>query len=136
MGKQLALVDANGAHAREARVVRKVKRYRKWHGKFLRSLAKSPSVSLAAQQAGISRRSAYNAREADPEFAEAWDDALNQSVDTLEHSIYQRALKDDSQLAMFILKAFRPFYRESSRMELDARVCGVLVLPQKESKEP
>jgi hypothetical protein len=58
-------------------------------------------------------------------------------VDALEHEVYQRALKEDSQLAMFVLKAFRPErYRETSRVEIDQRLCGVIILPEKEQKEP
>ncbi len=42
------------------------------------------------------------------------------------------AWKGDSQLLQFILKAHRPErYRETSRMELDARVGGVIFLPEK-----
>src|SRR5262245_15154974 len=106
----------------------------KWRATFLKTLAKTPSVTMAAKAAGIPRRTAYDHRERDPEFAQAWDDALNQSLDVLEHQIYQRALKDDAQLAMFFLKAHRPsVYRETSRMEIDARACGVLILPEQEA---
>jgi hypothetical protein len=79
----------------------------------------------------VARRTVYNARDTDPEFAEAWDDALNQSVDVLEHEVYQRAIEGDAQLAMFILKAHRPsVYRETSRHEL-AVAAGVIFLPEK-----
>jgi hypothetical protein len=63
---------------------------------------------VACKAAGISRTTAYEHRERDPAFAEAWNDALNQSLDVLEHEVYQRAIKGDAQLAMFILKAHRP----------------------------
>jgi hypothetical protein len=80
----------------------------------------------------VSTRACYKARDADPEFAERWSDAINKSVDTLEDAVYRRALKEDSQLAMFVLKAFRPErYRDTSRVELDARVGGIVLLPQK-----
>ena len=112
-------------------------RVKQWHGAFLKALAKTPSVTIACKAAGISRRTAYDRRERDPAFAEAWADALNQSVDVLEHEVYQRALKEDSQLAMFVLKAFRPErYRETSRVEIDQRMVGVLVVPEKEQLPP
>jgi hypothetical protein len=77
--------------------------------------------------AGVSRRTVYDHRERDEDFAEKWDDALNQSLDVLEHEVYQRAIKGDAQLAMFILKAHRPaFYRETSRV--DHALLGSLVL--------
>jgi hypothetical protein len=80
----------------------------------------------------VARRTVYNARDADPEFAEQWDDALNQSLDVLEHEVYQRALKDDAQLAMFLLKAHRPAtYRETQRHEVGL-LGGIVFLPSKE----
>jgi len=47
------------------------------------------------------------------------------------------AWNGDSQLLQFILKAHRPErYRETSRVEIDQRLCGVLVVPEKEQKAP
>ena len=119
------------SHASRART-----RIGRWHSPFLRALAKTPSVTFAAKAAGVSRRTVYDHRERDEEFAAKWDDALNQSLDALEHEVYQRAVKGDAQLAMFILKAHRPFYRDSSKLEVDTRLCGVLVLPEREQKAP
>jgi hypothetical protein len=127
--------DGNDSNVRKVRPTRA--RIKQWHAAFLRSLAKTPSVTIAARSAGVSTRACYKARDADPAFAEAWSDAVNKSVDALEHEVYQRALKEDSQLAMFVLKAFRPErYRETSRVEIDQRLCGVIILPEKEQKEP
>src|SRR5437879_1558687 len=84
-----------------------------WRAVFLRTLAKTPSVTFAAKAACVPRRTAYAHREQDPEFAEAWNDALDQSLDVLEHEVYQRAIEGDAQLAMFLLKAHRPaVYRD------------------------
>jgi hypothetical protein len=75
---------------------------------------------------------AYDHRERDPEFAAKWDDALNQSLDTLEHEVYQRALKDDAQLAMFLLKAHRPsVYRETQRLDVGL-LGGIVLIPAKQ----
>ena len=104
-----------------------------WRPAFLRALAKTLSVTLAAKAAGVSRRTAYDHRELDPAFAEKWDDALNQSLDVLEHEVYQRALKDDAQLAMFLLKAHRPsIYRETQRHEVGV-LGGIILIPAKEN---
>jgi hypothetical protein len=139
-GQQLAVRSSKGnAAVREVHSTRRPARARvkQWHAAFLRSLARSPSVTVAARSAGVSTRACYKARDADPEFAEAWNDAINKSVDTLEHEVFTRALKEDNQLAMFVLKAFRPErYRETSRLEIDQRLVGVLVVPQKESLPP
>jgi hypothetical protein len=101
----------------------------KWQPLFLRALAKTPSVTFSARAAGVARRTVYAHREQNPEFREKWDDALNQSLDILEHKVYQRALKDDAQLAMFMLKAHRPsVYRERTEMGI---VGGIIFLPAK-----
>ena len=131
-GQQLALRNGTVRKVRSTRA-----RIKQWHAKFLRSLAKTPSVTIAARAANVSTRACYKAKDADPEFAEAWSDAINKSVDALEDAVYRRALREDSQLAMFVLKAFRPErYRETSRVEIDQRLVGVIVVPEKENKEP
>lgn len=115
------------SHASRART-----RTGRWRAVFLRTLAKTPSVTFACKSAGIPRRTAYDWREKDAEFAARWDDALNQSLDVLEHEIYQRALKDDAQLAMFLLRAHRPaIYRETQRHEVGL-LGGIVFLPSKE----
>jgi hypothetical protein len=67
-----------------------------WATRFLKALASSPNVARAARLASISRRAAYLQREADPEFALAWDDALNSATDALVGEAWRRA-KDGVQ---------------------------------------
>jgi hypothetical protein len=122
--RTLALHKSNASRART--------RLGRWHAAFLRALGRTPSVTTACKVAGINRRTAYDHRERNPEFAARWDDALNQSLDVLEHEIYQRALKEDAQLAMFILRAHRPsIYRETQRHEVGL-LGGIVLLPAKE----
>src|SRR5437899_1991947 len=97
--KQLALRNGNGANngdevrkVHSTRATRRRARIKQWHAAFLRSLAKTPSVTIAARSAGVSTRACYKARDADPEFAEKWSDAINKSVDALEDAVYRRAL--------------------------------------------
>jgi hypothetical protein len=52
-------------------------------GKFLTALAAGSSVAAAASAAGIGRSSAYRWRD-DPAFADAWDNAEEESIDLLE----------------------------------------------------
>lgn len=131
---QLALRDGaspapskNGAHS-----VRKVHprvRTRIWQRAFLKALAKSPNVSLAAKAAGVSARTAYNHKDDDPEFASAWLAALNKSVDVVEATAFKLASEGEPRLIEFILKAHRPaIYRE----RIEAAVAGaVIILPGK-----
>lgn len=53
-------------------------------GAFLRGLRAMPNISSAARLAGITRQGAMKARERDPDFRQAWDEALEQSYDGLE----------------------------------------------------
>ena len=112
-------------------------RTRIWRSAFLKALAKTPNVSLAAKAAGVSARTAYNHRDDDPVFGEQWLDALNRSVDKVEAKVFQQAIDGDTQLQMFILKSHRrQIYGDVSRMEIDGRHVGVILLPEKEQKDP
>jgi hypothetical protein len=103
----------------------------RWAAAFLRALAAVPNVSNAARAANVSRRMAYKHRESDPEFAAAWDEALETSVDELVGECYRRAVEGTEKpvfhkgkvcghireysdtLAIFLLKCHRPkVYRE------------------------
>jgi hypothetical protein len=58
---------------------------------FIEHLARSANVTGAAHVAGFNRRTAYDYRYADPEFAAEWDDALEASIDDLEGIQGQRS---------------------------------------------
>lgn len=60
---------------------------------FLESLRKTPNVSAAARACGVSPSTAYAHRQADQSFAEAWDEAIEECVDTLEAKLYERAVE-------------------------------------------
>lgn len=47
-----------------------------WRGLMVAALMDGQSVTAAARAAGVSRAAAYKARERDPRFAKAWDEAL------------------------------------------------------------
>jgi hypothetical protein len=48
---------------------------------------------------------AYRWRQEDLEFADLWDEAIENAVDAIENVIYQRALGGDTIAAIFYLKA-------------------------------
>ena len=131
--KQLALVRRN-SHASPART-----RAGRWRDKFLRALAKSPSITVAARAARVSRQTAYNHKDADPIFAAKWDDALNQSLDLLEHELFEfaKALKNcDPGTASARVKAAeiqlrahrRNIYGDKAEV---AFAGGIVILPAK-----
>jgi hypothetical protein len=115
--------------------------------KFLHELKRTCNVTKASQKINISRITAYSAKEANPEFAAAWENALQEGVDLLEEKARQRAFggiernvyyqgkvvgkqKEYSDgLTMFLLKAHRPEkYRDNQDIKLK-HSGGVLVVP-------
>jgi len=61
--------------------------------KFLAALQRTGNVSRACKAEGIGRRTAYEWREADAEFAQQWDEAVEDGLDNAEQELYRRAVK-------------------------------------------
>ncbi len=100
-------------------------RTRDWTPRFLEALGRDPRVSEAARQAGIGRRTVYDRRSADPEFAAAWDDVIAGTLDELEAEAYRRAVNGSDQLLMFLLRARRPkVYSERYRIQHSGHIDG------------
>jgi hypothetical protein len=59
---------------------------------FLLSLQRDPNVSLACDEAKISRETAYQWRESDKAFRVAWDNAVERCRDVARSSIYKRGI--------------------------------------------
>lgn len=91
---------------------------RDWYKPFLATLSVSANVKDSAAAAQISRKTAYEARKADPAFAQAWDEALADAVDDLEKVAWERARNQSDDILKFVLRAHHPKYREASRIEL------------------
>lgn len=64
-----------------------------WHDAFLAALREVPVITRACDAVRINRSTAWRAREADPEFAEAWDDAMEAGVDKAEQEAFRRAVE-------------------------------------------
>ena len=92
-----------------------------WKAPFLATLRQTANVKLSCAAAGVPRSYAYDAKDADEEFAAQWKDALDDAIDGLEEAARKRALKSSDLLLIFLLKAHRPMYRGSSRVELTGR---------------
>lgn len=60
---------------------------------FLATLAETCNVSEAARAASIGRRSAYEWRDDDPDFAAAWVEAENVAADKLEREAWRRGVE-------------------------------------------
>ena len=92
--------------------------------RFLDILRVSCNVTEACKVAGISRRSAYVWREADPDFAAAWKHAEEEAADSLEQVAWKRATEGGSDRLMeILLKGHRPErYVEKFRGELTGAI--------------
>lgn len=107
-----------------------------WQAKFLKELARKGNVTVACDKAKIDRTWAYEVRNQDPEFAQAWDVALEEATERLEAEARRRAAdgvlepiyyqgkrvgsvrKYSDTLLIFLLKAHAPDkYRERSSIE-------------------
>lgn len=111
--------------------------------RFLEHLAQTANVTASAEFGGAARRTFYDHREADKEFAAAWDEAFEVAVDAEEAEARRRAMqgvsrplvsggkvvKDDDGKTIMItefsdtlmvlrLKAHRPKYRDKSSVEM------------------
>lgn len=103
-------------------VTRKKGRKRDWGKAFLEAFRLMGVVAPAATHAGVSRWAVRKRCERDPEFAEAYANALEDSTERMESIAIARATqaKDPSDtLLIFMLKARRPsVYRDNHRVEL------------------
>lgn len=111
---------------------------------FCAALAASGgSVTRACEAIDVARLTAYRWREADAEFAKAWDDAKRAGLDALEDEALRRAYEGydkpivhqgvitdtvreySDTLAIFLLKGGKPEkYRDNARVELTGKDGG------------
>lgn len=106
--------------------------------RFLEHLKNTANVTLSARLVGVSRRTVYNHRAADPGFASAWDTAVDEAIDLLEAEARRRAVDGTDRpvyqggelvgyvrgysdtLLIFLLKGHRPEkYRERHHVNVD-----------------
>jgi hypothetical protein len=126
----------------------------KARARFLAELAGHANVTRAAEAAGFDRQTAYVLRAKLPEFAGAWDDALEQAADVLEREAQRRAVagvpeplvsmgklvrgedgtpltvqRYSDSLLMFLLKGARPGkYRDNLHVTAQQQQLGITVV--------
>lgn len=107
-----------------------------WQPVFLKWLRRKGNVTGACDKAKIDRKWAYTVRKQDPDFAAAWDEALDEATERLELEAHRRAhdgttepvfyqgemvgsvRKYSDTLLIFLLKAHKPEkYRDSFKIE-------------------
>ena len=73
-------------------------------------------MRAACAAAGVSRQTAYKARNTKPEFAKAWKEALDIAMEKLEAVAYQKAVEGGSGMIKFLLQVHKPeVYREPQK---------------------
>ena len=84
--------------------------------KFLELLAQCGNITIAAEGAGISRKSIYNKMNDDIDYNTRVQEAKYEAVERLEHVARQRAERGSDVLLIFLLKSLRPdVYRDNYR---------------------
>jgi hypothetical protein len=82
---------------------------RGWKPAFLEALRNSANVRASCRAAGIDRSTAIKARQRDASFAAAWEEAVQDAVDTLTATAWQRAMTGGSdRLLEVLLRAYAP----------------------------
>jgi hypothetical protein len=77
-------------------------------GQFLDALRDGRSIAAAARNAGLGRRTAYDWRDRDAQFAARWDEAFDEGTDRLEDLALSGAEQGSERLLLALLKARRP----------------------------
>jgi hypothetical protein len=103
---------------------------------FLAALSLGGTVTAAAEKANIGRRTVYDWKESDPEFAALFEDAYQRGIAVLEEEAVRRAyhgterpifqkgvqvgsIKEFSDsLLMFLLKSRDPRFRDKATVEM------------------
>ncbi len=85
---------------------------------FLRELARTGIVTLAAKKAGVSRQAAYDHKYTDTEFASAWEQAEKQAADLLEAEARRRAYKG----------VLEPVHYQGKRVDMVRRYSDTLLI--------
>ena len=105
---------------------------------FLDKLREIPNVVRACRAVGISRARAYEVKNAEPDFASRWDEAVKEGVESLEAEAHRRAFEGyagrpvvsqgqivaevteySDTLAMFLARAHAPEkYRDNASLEI------------------
>ena len=74
---------------------------------FLEAIAQGNTVCEAVKTAGLSRATVYRWKDEEPDFAQAWYDAREDYIDSLETMAKKRAAVSTAML-IFLLKSYRP----------------------------
>ena len=88
------------------------------------------NISKSAEAIGRNRTSLYKLRQSDPDFAEAWDEIVEQCLDAVEQVVFENALAGKQPVNnIFLLRHRRAhIYGEKVKVEEDRKVNVVVEL--------
>ena len=89
-----------------------------WSLLFLQTLGATGNVSAACKAADVSRATVHRHKAKYPEFAEAWDDSLEDALDKLEGVLWKEGANGHIRAIELVLKARRPIFREGHKSEV------------------
>lgn len=69
-----------------------------WQDRFIAALKVTPVIVTACKRAGVSRSRAYTVRGENPDFAAAWQAALEDGIDEVEQAAIEVALTGDEEM--------------------------------------
>ena len=84
--------------------------------KFIEVVRTTCNVSEATRSIGMARRSLYDARDRDNEFAQLWDEAVEEATDALEREAWRRAVEGWDEPVFYQGKAVGAVRKYSDRM--------------------
>lgn len=89
-----------------------------WKEPFLKVLRECGNVFEACKAVKINRLNAYRERKNNPDFAEQWQEAIDDACDTLALQARKRALTKSDTLMIFLLKCHQPDFYNRDRLQI------------------
>ena len=88
---------------------------------FIAAISEGASAKKAAELAGVARNTPYYQKKVDPEFADAWADAMERQADGLEDALHDLAVEKANPAGIiFSLKNRRPqVWRDQHDLRVD-----------------
>lgn len=90
---------------------------------FIGALYENPNVSQVCRDLGISKRTAYDHKQANEEFSDQWDAAIKIGLGELEDIAFKRATDGSDTMLIFLLKAYDPSkYNDRQQVQVSGDV--------------
>ena len=102
-----------------------------WRKPFLIALARCGNIPWACRTVGVDRGTPHKAADANPEFAAAMQEAIEEAAGELEAKARELAIAGNAPLLIFLLKGAMPHkYRDNARVEHIGQVKIMAYVPE------